>query len=82
MPCVFSRCSNKGGYAGNRNCTSWLRLVVFSNPHAQLPRSDTYFFASFSLKRKQICARVPSVLSSFLKTFRCFDMFAEHVTGG
>lgn len=64
MPCVSSCCSNKGGCARNRNCSSLLCLVVLSNSHAQLPRLETYFFASFSMKRKQICVIIPSVLSS------------------
>lgn len=64
MPCVLSRCSSKGDYARNRNCSSLLYLVVLSNSHAQLPRLETYFFASFSVKRKQVCAIIQSVLSS------------------
>lgn len=50
MLCVLSPCFNKGGYAGNRNCSSWLCLGFFSNSDAQLPRLETYFFASFSVK--------------------------------
>lgn len=83
MPCVLSCCSNKGGYAGNWNCGSWLCLsCVFKLTCRTSQVRNFFFFASFSVKRKQVCVRIQSVLSSFPKAFRCFDAFLEPVSKG
>lgn len=81
MPFVLSCCSHKG-----RLCWELeLRLLVmfelcFQTHMQNFPGEKLFFFfASFSVKRKQVCVRIQSVLSSFPKAFRCFDAFLEHI---